>query len=163
MGYLGEVSKRSNLDILTVDTNAVSEGQDKGFVSLWLIVAVACIVVIAVLMPKNIAEVQVLWKERESWQSFKEIQGFLNSAGDEAKRLPVVFMFNQVGPGALPYPFDKVVLSEGTVLDYAIRFWFLGYADVRLLQVHHQQSPLVYRQFLINGKLVELTAKSASL
>ncbi len=132
---------------------------EKGFVKLWMIAALISIAAIAILMPQNIKKIEVILQERNLKHSYEQVKEILNASSDEARRLPIVFILNQVGPAPLPDPFDKVVLEEGMVVDFLVRFWLIGYGDVRLLQVHNDQSRIAYRQVYLNGRSLEQTIR----
>ena len=132
---------------------------EKGFVKLWVIGALISLVVTAVLMPQNIKKIELVLLERNLSHSYEQLKDILNASSDEAKRLPIVFIFNQFGPTPLPEPFHKVVLEEGMVVDFIVRFWLIGFGDVRLLQVRSDQSHIAYRQLVFNGKSFEQTIR----
>lgn len=125
--------------------------------ALWLIITMFCVVIVFLLAADNMEAIKSRIKEHDAWSAYAQMRKEVSSTGDESKKIPIVLIFNQWGPGSLPYPMENLQIPEGMVVDFMVRFWLLGFGDIRMLQVRHNLGRRAFRFISVNGKSWEQT------
>jgi hypothetical protein len=121
----------------------------------WLFVTQVSVVIVFLLAKSNYDILQARMRDYQTWQTYENLKGLVMSSGEEDRKVPVVFVFNQSGPGNLPYPLEHIFVPDQTNVDFMIRFWLHGFADIRLLQIRHSLGHRAYRLVMFNGRAWE--------